>query len=269
MNYERRFEKIKLEGDKKMSFQGKTAIITGAASGIGADTAKVMAENGINLVLLDINEEGLKLQQEKLKEYSVHIHNFPVDLTDYDAVRRVGKEIFKVCDRIDILANIAGGGGPDGSIPIAELSRKKWDRLIELNMGTMFNCTKMVIEKMMEQKYGKIVNISSVAGVRGGPMSGKGGYAAAKAGVIGFTQTLARELGPYGIFVNVIAPGFHLTPMTANNSPEAIQTIANSLPLRRAGDPAKLAQLIMFLSSDDNQFITGDVICVDGGLCMH
>jgi 3-oxoacyl-[acyl-carrier protein] reductase len=252
-----------------MNLQGKTAIITAAASGIGAATAKAMAENGADLVLLDINEEGLKLQQEILKEYSAQVEIFAIDLTDYDAVQRVGKEIYKVCDRIDILVNVAGGGGPDGSVPIAELSREKWDRLIELNMGTMFNCTKMAMGKMMEQKSGKIINISSVAGVRGGPMSGKGGYAAAKAGVIGFTQTLARELGSYGIHVNVIAPGFHLTPMTANNSPEAIQAIANSLPLRRAGDPAKLAQLIMFLASDDNQFITGDLICVDGGLCMH
>jgi 3-oxoacyl-[acyl-carrier protein] reductase len=259
-------QKAKQEGEKGMNLQGKTAVITGAASGIGAETALAMAENGAGLVLLDINEAGLKLQQEKLKEYPVRVDVFAVDLTDYEAVQKVGKEIYKVCDRIDILANIAGGGGREGSTPIAEISREMWDKLIELNMGTMFNCTKMVIEKMMEQKSGKIVNISSVAGVRGGPMAGKGGYAAAKAGVIGFTQTLARELGPYGVLVNAVAPGFHLTPLTAYNSSE---NIMNSLPLRRAGDPAKLAQLIVFLTSDDNQFITGDVICVDGGLCMH
>jgi 3-oxoacyl-[acyl-carrier protein] reductase len=252
-----------------MNFQGKTAVITAAASGIGAATVKAMAENGADLVLLDINEEGLKLQQEILKEYSVRVGIFAVDLTDYDAVQRVGKEIYQVCDRIDILVNVAGGGGPDGSVPIAELSREKWDRLIELNMGTMFNCTKMVMGKMMEQKSGKIVNISSIAGVRGGPMDGKGGYAAAKAGVIGLTQTLARELAPYGIHVNAVAPGLHMTPMTADKTPEAMQANLNKIPLRRAGDPAKLAQLIMFLASDDNQFITGDLICVDGGLCMH
>jgi 3-oxoacyl-[acyl-carrier protein] reductase len=252
-----------------MNLQGKTAIITAAASGIGAETAKTMAESGADLVLLDINEEGLKLQQEKLNKYPVRVHSFAIDLTDYDAVQRVGKEIYQVCDRIDILVNVAGGGGPDGSVPIAELNRKKWDRLIELNMGTMFNCTKMVIEKMMEQKSGKIVNISSAAGVRGGPVFGKGGYAAAKAGVNGLTQTLARELGPYGIYVNAIAPGLLVTPMTAKNPSDATQDFLSRLPLRRFGDAGKVAKLILFLASDDNQYITGDIICVDGGLCMH
>jgi 3-oxoacyl-[acyl-carrier protein] reductase len=252
-----------------MNLHGKTAVITGAASGIGAETAKAMAENGADLVLLDINEEGLKFQQEKLKKYSVKVSIFAVDLTDYDAVQKVGKEIYKVCDRVDILANIAGGGGKDGTKPIVELSKETWDKLIDLNMGTMFNCTKMVIEKMIEQRSGKIVNIASIAGIRGAPMDGKGGYAAAKAGVIGFTQTLARELAPYGIHVNAVAPGLHMTPLTADKTPESMQMNIAKIPLRRTGDPTKLAQLIMFLVSDDNQFITGDVICVDGGVCMH
>jgi 3-oxoacyl-[acyl-carrier protein] reductase len=252
-----------------MDLQGKTAVVTGAASGIGAQTAKAMAENGADLVLLDVNEEGLKLQQEKLKKYSVRVYIFTLDLTDYDAVQKVGKEISKVCDKIDILANIAGGGGPCGSKPIAEISREEWDKLISINLGTMFNCTKMVIKKMMEQKSGKIVNISSIAGVRGAPMDGKGGYATAKAGVVGLTQTLARELAPYGIHVNAVAPGLHMTPLTTDKTPESMQANIAKIPLRHTGDPAKLAQLIMFLVSDDNQFITGDVICVDGGVCMH
>jgi 3-oxoacyl-[acyl-carrier protein] reductase len=252
-----------------MNLQGKTAVITGAASGIGAETAKAMAENGADLVLLDINEEGLKLQQEKLKKNSAKVSIFAVDLTDYNAVQKVGEKIFKVCDRVDILANIAGGGSPYGSKPIAELSREEWDKLISINLGTMFNCTKMVIGKMIEQKSGKIVNISSVAAVRGGPMDGKGGYATAKAGVIGLTQTLARELAPYGIHVNVVAPGLHMTPLTVDKTPESMQANIAKIPLRRTGDPVKLAQLIMFLVSDDNQFITGDLICVDGGVCMH
>jgi 3-oxoacyl-[acyl-carrier protein] reductase len=251
-----------------MNLQGKTAVITGAASGIGAETAKAMAGSGADLVLLDINEEGLKLQHERLKEYPVQVEIIAVDLTDYDAVQRVRKKIYQVCERIDILANIAGGG-PDGSKPIAELSKESWDKQISINMGTTFNCTKMVIDKMIEQKSGKIVNISSVAGVRGGPMDGKGGYAAAKAGVIGLTQTLARELAPYGILVNTVAPGLHLTPLTADKTPESIRANIAKIPLRYTGDPAKLAKLIMFLVSDDNQFITGDLICVDGGLCMH
>jgi 3-oxoacyl-[acyl-carrier protein] reductase len=255
---------------KMTNLQGKTAIITAAASGIGAETTKLMAENGADLVLMDINGDGLKkLQQESLNKYSIRAHSFAIDLTDYDAVQKLGAEIFKIYPRIDILVNVAGGGGPDGSVPIAELSREKWDRLIELNMGTMFNCTKMVISKMMEQKAGRIVNVSSAAGVRGGPVFGKGGYAAAKAGVNGFTQTLARELGPYGIYVNSIAPGLLETPMTANNPSEATKDFLSRLPLRKIGDVGTVAKLIVFLASDDNQYISGDIICVDGGLCMH
>jgi 3-oxoacyl-[acyl-carrier protein] reductase len=253
-----------------MILRGKTAIVTAAAGGIGAETAKVLAENGADLVLLGLHKEKLnKLYKESLSKYSIRVHNFEVDLTDFEIVQKVGKEIFTVCDKIDILVNVAGGGGPDGSLPIAELSKEKWDRLIELNMGTMFNCTKMVIEKMIKQRSGKIVNISSAAGVRGGPVFGKGGYAAAKAGVNGFTQTLARELGPYGIHVNAIAPGLLATPMTAQNPSDATRDFLSRLPMRKIGDASKLARLILFLVSDDNQYITGDIICVDGGLCMH
>ena len=252
-----------------MTFTGKTAVITGAASGIGAETAEALAKNGANLVLFDINGEGLKVQREKLEQYSIKINCYTVDVTDYQAVQEVGKEVEKNCNRIDILTNIAGGGGPDATIPIAELSRETWDKLMDLNLGSMFNCTKIVVKKMMEQRSGRIVNISSVAGVRGGPQFGKGAYATSKAGVIGFTQTLARELGPYGILVNAIAPGFHLTAGTAFKPSNEMQAIVNSLPLKRAGDISKLAQLILFLASDDNQYITGDLICADGGLCMH
>ena len=252
-----------------MNLHGKVAVITGAASGIGAETALAMAKEGADLILLDINEDGLKSRQEDLKQYSIKVSIYPVDLCDYKAVQEVGAEIDRTFAKIDILANIAGGGGPYGHKTIAELSRDSWDEIINLNLGTMFNCTKMVVEKMMEQKSGRIVNISSVAGVRGGPQFSKGGYATAKAGVIGFTKALARELGPYGILVNAIAPGFHMTSGTSVHGQEEIQTIINNLPLKRIGDSSKLAKLLLFLASDDNQYITGDLICVDGGLCMH
>lgn len=251
-----------------MKLQGKTAVITGAARGTGAETAKAMAKSGADLVLLDINEEGLKEQQEELKKYPVKVHVFAVDLTNYELVQKVGKEIYKVCERIDILVNIAGGG-PDSTKPIAELSKESWDNLISINLGTAFNCTKMVIEQMIKQKSGRIVNVSSAAGVRGGPQFGKGGYAASKAGVNGLTQTLARELGPYGILVNAIAPGLHLTPATCGHPSDAMKALEASIPLRKFGDVNDLAKLIVFLASDDNQYITGDIICVDGGQCMH
>ena len=236
-----------------MNFSSRTAVITGAASGIGAETAKAFAESGADLVLLDINEEGLQSLHESIKKFHIRINTFVVDVTDFDAVQLVGQKINKIYDKIDILANIAGGG-VDGQKPISELSKESWDKLIYLNLGSVFNCTKMVIKQMIEQRSGKIINISSVAGVRGGPQLAKGGYATAKAGVIGLTQTLARELGSYGILVNVIAPGLHLTPGTTSNNSEAMQSIINNLPLKKAGDSSKLAQLILFLASDDNQY---------------
>ena len=118
---------------------------------------------------------------------------------------------------------------------LQNLAKNHGTKLINLNLGSVFNCTKMVIKQMMEQRSGKIINISSVAGVRGGPQFAKGGYATAKAGVIGLTQTLARELGPYGIHVNVIAPGLHITPGTSGNTSESMQSTINSLPLQKAG----------------------------------
>ena len=254
-----------------MNLKRKTAIITGSASGIGAETTKAMAESGANLILLDINAEGLKAQKETLKKYPIEVITYAVDLMNYDEVQKTGAKIFEVCNRIDILANIAGGGGADGSKPISEINRETWDRIINLNMGITFNCTKLVIDKMIYQQSGRIINVSSAAGLRGGPAFGKGAYASSKAGVNGFTQTLAKELGPYGILVNAVAPGLCLTPLThASNSSEAMdEFIKNKVPLKQYGDVSKIAKLIVFLASDDNQYMTGDIICVDGGLCMH
>jgi len=251
-----------------MRLDGKIAMVTGAASGIGAATAEAMAASGADLALIDINEKGLLKLRGALSKYDRVIKTYTVDVTDYDIVQKAGKKIFSDFKKVDILVNCAGGG-KDAFLGFRELDLDSWDRQIKLNLDSTFYCTKVVIEKMIEQKSGKIINFSSVAGLRGGGMFGRGAYSTAKAGIVGLTKALARELGPYGIHVNAIAPGLHITPLTEINSKEALKAVEESLPLRCSGQPSKLAQLVVFLASDNAQFITGSVITVDGGFAMH
>jgi len=253
----------------KMKLQGKTAIITGAAGGLGTAMSNVLAENGANLALLDINEECLRQLKEELTKYSVKVETYAVNVTDFNAVQTAGQKIFAAFGRVDILVNNAGGTTTKDNLPLFKLTKDAWDRLIALNLSSVFNCVRMAVPKMVEQRYGKVINISSVAGLRGGGLLAMGAYAAAKGGVIGLTKMLAREVGPYGVHVNSIAPGLHLTLATQQFSPKEHKRIIDSLPLRTFGQPEKLAQLVLFLASDDAQFITGDLIAVDGGYSMH
>lgn len=252
-----------------MRVDGKIAIITGAASGIGAATAEAMAASGADLALVDITEKGLLKIRESLFRYNNRrIKTYTVDVTNYNKVQKTGLKVFSDFKKVDILVNCVGGG-KEGTLGFRELEENSWDRQIKLNLNSTFNCVKMVIDKMIEQGSGKIINFSSVAALRGGGMFGKGAYSTAKAGIIGLTKALARELGPYGIHVNVVTPGLHITPLTQVHSREALKAVEDSLPLRCSGQPEKLAQLVVFLASDNAQFITGSVITVDGGFAMH
>lgn len=257
-----------------MNFAGKTAVVTGAASGLGAEVARAFAQAGANVVLLDLNEEGVASMAEELSGNGGTIKGFACDLTDYDAVQTIGAKVSEAFGVIDILCNIAGANPASVNKKIIEQDKKGWDTVINLNLNIPFNCIRAFVPAMAERKYGKVVNISSVAGVRGGGLMGKGAYAAAKAGVIGLTKVLAREVGEYGVNVNCIAPGMHFTPLVKElNSDEGardtVQRIVDNLPLHTGGDPADLAQLFLFLASDSAKFMTGDVICCDGGYSMH
>ncbi len=252
-----------------MRLKNKTAIITGAASGLGAAICEKFAENGANIIMWDINENGMADIKRKLDKYGVKVEYYRTNVTNYDDVQEKGKLAVKDFGKVDILVNCAGGG-KDLSLGFRELDEVTWKNQMDLNLNSAFYCTKSIIDHMVEQKYGKIVNLSSVAGMRGGGLLGKGAYSTAKAGIIGLTKALAKEFGEHGIYANTVAPALHVTPLILSNmGEEQIQGIKNSFPLRTAGDPEKLAELIVFLASDDAQFITGALFTVDGGYSMH
>ena len=252
-----------------MKLQNKIAIVTGSASGLGAAVAEKFAKNGASVALWDLNEKGLKEMEEKLAQYGTKIKGYKTNVTDYDGVMEIGKQVIKDFGRVDILINCAGGGR-DIAVGLRELDGERWSKMIDLNMTSTFNCTKAVIENMIEHNYGKIVNFSSVAGLRGGGLLGKAAYATAKAGVVGFTKAVAKECAPYGIYCNAIAPSLHVTPLIeANMDPEQIKALKDSFLLKKAGDPDKLAELVLFLASDDAQFITASLYTVDGGFSYH
>jgi len=252
-----------------MKLKNKIAIVTGSAGGIGAAIAEKFAENGASVALWDFNDKGLQEMEEKLAKYGIKIKGYKTDVTDYDGVMKIGQQVIEDFGRVDILVNCAGGGR-DIARPLRELDHEKWNKLIDLNLTSAFNCTKAVIENMIQNKYGKIVNFSSVAGMRGGGLLGKAGYAAAKAGVIGFTKAVAKECAQYGIYCNAIAPSLHVTPLIeANMDADEIQALKNNFLLKTAGDPYKLAELVVFLASDDAQFITAALYTVDGGFSYH
>ena len=252
-----------------MRLENKNAIITGSASGLGAAVAEKFALNGANVAMWDMNEKGLAEMEEKLQKYGVAAKGYKTNVTDYDEVQERGQQVIKDFGRIDILINCAGGGR-DIALGLRELDENTWDKLIDLNLKSTFNCTKAVIENMIENNYGKIVNFSSIAGLRGGGLLGKAAYATAKAGVVGLTKAVAKEFAQYGIYANAIAPALHITPLIeANMNPEEIEELKKSFLLKTSGDPAKLAELVVFLASDDAQFITAALYTVDGGFSFH
>ncbi|PLX29075.1 MAG: 3-oxoacyl-ACP reductase [Clostridiales bacterium] len=252
-----------------MRLEKKSAIVTGGASGIGASICKKLAEHGANIAVWDINESGLKEIKSELSGYDVKVECYKTNVTDYENAQEVGMKTIADFGKIDILVNCAGGG-KDLALGFRELDAVTWKKQMDLNLNSAFNCSKAVMEHMVEQRYGKIVNIASVAGMRGGGLLGKGAYSTAKAGIMGFTKAMAKELGEFGIYVNSVAPGMHITPLiTKNMTEERIQELKNDLPLKTAGEPEKLAELIAFLASDDAQFITGSLVVVDGGYAMY
>lgn len=252
-----------------MKLKGKTAMITGAASGIGKAISEKFAEHGAELALWDLNLDGLNELKQNLSKYGTRIECYKVNVTDYKETQTTGKKVISDFKTIDILVNCAGGG-KDLNLGFRELDENTWRNQMSLNLDSVFYCTKSIIENMIENNYGKIVNLSSVAGMRGGGLLGKGAYSTAKSGVIGFTKALAKEVAEFGIYANTVAPALHVTPLIMSKmSLEEIENVKTSSLLKTAGDPEKLAELIVFLTSDDAQFITGSLITVDGGYSMH
>lgn len=236
------------------SLKEKVAIITGGAKGIGKAVAEIFHKAGAKIIIWDLDEEGQKTAD------SLNGKFYKVNTSDRNALEETTKQVISDFGRIDILVNNAGILR-DSSF--AKMTDDLWDSVINVNLTGVYNCAKVVVPHMKNQKYGRIINASSIAGVYGNFRQTN--YSAAKAGVIGFTKALAREVGKDGITVNAIAPGYIQTEMTASIPQEFQEKIIASIPVRRAGKPEDVANAYLYLASEEASFVNGSVLHVDGG----
>lgn len=244
--------------------KGKNVIVTGATRGIGREIALTLAQNGANIAMnyRNLNSEVEDLINE-IKSFGVDALAIKCDVSITEEVDKFVKEVKSHYNTIDILVNNAGIT-KDGLI--LRMKEEDFDDVLDVNLKGTFNTTKSVSSIMVRQKYGKIINISSVVGIAGN--AGQCNYAASKAGVIGFSKSVARELASRNINVNVVAPGYINTDMTKNLPDKVKEEIIKSIPMKKIGDPKEVANLVLFLSSNLSDYITGQVINVDGGMVM-
>ena len=246
-----------------MELAGKVALVTGAAQGIGRAIALLLAKQGADLVISDINLEKAQETAREIEEMGRRALAIKVNVADLSEVEGMVETILQQFGRIDILVNNAG---ITRDRLILRMTEEDWDAVLDVNLKGTFNCTKAVIRHMAKQKSGKIVSIASVSGEMGNP--GQANYAASKAGVIGFTKTIAREFAARGINVNAIAPGFIQTAMTDAIPEKSRETLMQMIPMERLGTPEDVAQAVLFLVSESSSYITGQVLNVNGGIYM-
>ncbi|EOT2966364.1 3-oxoacyl-[acyl-carrier-protein] reductase [Clostridium perfringens] len=242
----------------------KVAIVTGGTRGIGRAIALKLADQGANIV---INYRNSDKEAEELKaileEKGVKVLTVKCDISNFEDSKNLMYKCKEVLGKIDILVNNAG---ITKDTLIMRMKEEDFDNVIDVNLKGTFNCAKHASAIMLKQRFGKIINMTSVVGIAGN--AGQVNYAASKAGVIGLTKSLAKELGSRGITVNAVAPGFINTDMTASLSEKVKEEASKNIPLKRLGDPEDVANLVGFLASDAANYITGQVINVDGGMVM-
>lgn len=246
-----------------MKLEGKTAVITGGARGIGKEIAKVLAKQGANCVLCDVNAQELEIAASEIESLGVQCMPLALNVCDLKQCVDAMNKIIDKFKKIDILINNAGITR-DGLL--LRMKEEDWDSVISVNLKGTFNCTKAAVKVMLKQKSGRIVNVASIIGVMGN--AGQSNYAASKAGIIGLTKSVAKEVASRNINVNAIAPGFIETKMTEVLSEEVKEAMRKQIPLNRFGKPEDVGNLVLFLVSDDASYITGQVIKIDGGMVM-
>ncbi len=245
-----------------MRLENKVVIITGAGSGIGRETALLFAKEGAKVVVADVNEKG---GEETVAEIKKNGEGFFVklDVTNREQSVQMAKTTLEKYGRIDVLINNAG---IVQDAFVSKMTEQQWDKVIDINLKGVFNCIQSVVETMMKQGSGVIINTSSIVGLNGNV--GQVNYSATKAGLIGMTKTLAKELGKKGIRVNAVAPGFIATPMTAGVPDKILEMMKEKTPLKRLGEPKDIANAYLYLASDEANFVNGAVLSVDGGLVI-
>ena len=247
-----------------MNLTGNVALVTGASRGIGRQIAVTLAGYGAT-VIVNYNGSQAKAEEvvKEIKEQGGHAEAVPCNVAEFEASKEMIDRIVKTYGRLDILVNNAGITRDN---LILKMSEEDFDAVIATNLKGAFHCVKHAARQMLKQKSGRIINISSVSGVMGN--AGQANYCASKAGIIGLTKSVAKELGSRGITVNAVAPGFIETEMTDVLSEEVKKTLGNQIPLRRFGTTNDIAETVAFLASDHAGYITGQVIRVDGGMAM-
>ena len=242
--------------------EGKVAIITGASRGIGSAIAKVYAENGANVAFTYSSsvESAMALENE-LSSLGIKAKGYKSNAADFNEAQQLIDDVMAEFGTIDVLVNNAGITKDN---LLMRMSEEDFDKVIEINLKSVFNMTKAVQKVMLKNRKGSIVNMSSVVGVKGN--AGQANYAASKAGMIGFTKSIALELGSRNIRCNAIAPGFIETEMTAKLNEDVVQGWRDSIPLKRGGSPTDVANACLFLASDLSSYVTGQVLNVDGGM---
>lgn len=242
--------------------KGKTVLVTGASKGIGRSIALKYAEQGANVAFTYLSsvEQGLALESE-LAAKGIKAKGYRSDASDFAQAEKLINDVVAEFGSLDILINNAG---ITQDTLLLRMSEEQWDKVINVNLKSCFNTVKAATKPMMKQKGGSIINMTSVVGLKGN--AGQANYAASKAGIIGFTKSVALELGSRGIRSNAVAPGFIETEMTAVLDPKTVQSWRDAIPLKRGGKPEDVADACVFLGSDLSTYITGQVIQVDGGM---
>jgi 3-oxoacyl-[acyl-carrier protein] reductase len=246
----------------KMRLQGKVALITGGLNGLGREGALVFAREGARVAVCDLRPEACEFMSA-IEALGAEAFYTAADVSQPAQVDLMTRAVLEKFGQIDILVNNAG---ITRDATLLKMTPEQWNEVIEVNLSGVFHCTKAVAPQMVERRKGKIINTSSIVGIGGN--FGQTNYAASKAGLIGMTKTWARELGPKGINVNAVAPGFIATDMVKKMPEKVLQGMRERTPLKRLGEPRDIANAYLFLASEEADFVNGAVLNVDGGLTL-